>query len=162
MKRGYVFQSLVLLGGALFAWTTVVNDFRRFYAIEGTVFKIQDCAIPNPVTTPCFYGAFAFLIAFVWSLFLLKKSSEKQEAGERKLRWFLVASTLFAWGNFSRTLYTFYSTPPAAEKVGCSGQLVSSPFLTPCFYGSVIFLAALLVSFVLLRRAHSSPDVSRS
>lgn len=163
MKRGYLLQSLVLFGGTIFAWTTVANDFRRFYAIEGTIFKVQDCAIPNPVTTPCFYGAFAFLVAFVWSVILLKKDGEEQTRGERKLRWLLLASTLFAWGNFSRTLYTFYSTPPAAEKVGCSGQLVSSPFVTPCFYGSMIFLIALVLSFVLLRRrGESSYDVPQS
>lgn len=151
MKRWYWAQLIILLGGTIFAWVTVFQDFSRFYNYEGTIFKISNCVVPNPVTTPCFYGAFAFLIAFIWSIKLLKKTDVTARVrSQGRLRWLLVASVLFAWGNFAYVLYKFYS--PKADHTGCSGVYVSTPFLTPCFFGSVIFLIALVVGILLLRR----------
>ena len=152
MKNLFRAQALVLLTGTIFAWYTVYQDFSRFYLNEGTVFKINDCIVPNPVTTPCFYGAFAFLAAFIWSLYIIKFVDDKQKLHQQKLFWLLIASVLFAWGNFSRTLYSFWLSK-GAPTIGCSGVLSTSPWSTPCFIGSVIFLLAMIMALVIKFRA---------
>ena len=55
----------ILTGGTIFSWTTVYQDFVRFFNLYGDLFRIYDCEIPNPVTTPCFYGAIAFAKSIV-------------------------------------------------------------------------------------------------
>ena len=80
MKKIYTAQSLLLLIGTLFAWFTVYTDFSRFYNLYGDITRIRGCVIPNPVTTPCFYGAFAFLGGLIWSLYILKTSKQKKVA----------------------------------------------------------------------------------
>ncbi len=151
MDKLYKFQPLVLLSGTIFAWATVYTDFARFYKFYGTITRIQNCVIPNPVTTPCFYGAIAFLIAFVWSLFILKRTEAARFAQQLKLNILLIASTLFAWGNFAFGVYKFYAVQNG-PKVSCSGVPTDNPILTPCFFGSLIFLAALAVSLTLISR----------
>lgn len=136
--------------GVLFSWYTTINDFIRFYNTEGTIFKIKDCFFPNPVTTACFYGAIAFLVAFTWSVYILKKADlAKKEFHQTRLSWLLAAGTIFAWANFSNVLYKFYG---AGSNIGCSGVPISSPFLTPCFYGSIIFLISLIVALIIVKK----------
>lgn len=150
MKKWFSIQSLVLLGGTVFAWYTIYIDYRRFYDIEGTIFKVADCRFPNPVTTPCFYGAWAFLIALVWSLFIMrKKDIVVQKKQQTRLVWFLVAGMLFAWSNFGYGLAKFMANQ-GKPVIGCSGQLVGDPFGTPCFYGAVLFLLALICGAFIL------------
>ncbi len=151
MKKLLPIQSLVLLGGTLFAWYTVYIDFSRFYLNEGTLFKINDCIVPNPVTTPCFYGAFAFLIAFIWSLYILKFVGDKLKWHQRRLVWLLIASVLFAWGNFSRTLYSFWLSQ-GQPTIGCSGVLSTNPWTTPCFIGAAVFLMALIIAWIIKKK----------
>lgn len=160
MKKWFFIQSLVLLCGTVFAWYTIYIDYRRFYDIEGTIFKIADCRFPNPVTTPCFYGAWAFLIAFIWSVAILrKKDSLLQKWHQKFLVWFLVAGTLFAWGNFGWGLYKFIANQ-GKPVIGCSGQLVGDPFGTPCFYGAVLFLLALISGVVIVLSQRSKQPIS--
>lgn len=134
---------LILLAGTTFAWYTVFTDFIKFYAAEGTILKVADCVIPNPVTTPCFYGAFAFLGAFIWSLIILGFGEIKQKKHYLFLRWFLVASNIFAWTNFCIILSRFIRAH-GAPAIGCSGQITANPLNTPCFIGSMIFALALI------------------
>ncbi|MFH1111575.1 MAG: hypothetical protein V1712_00700 [Patescibacteria group bacterium] len=155
MKKLFQLQSIILLIGTIFAWYTVYTDFTRFYVVEGELFKIKDCIIPNPVTTPCFYGAFAFLIAFFWSLYIIKFVDEKRKMHQQRLSWLLIASTLFAWGNFGYTLYKFWLSK-GAPIIGCSGVLSTSPWTTPCFIGAAIFLAALIVSLIISKKSRKS------
>ncbi len=144
--------TLSLFGGTVFAWYTIWNDFQRFYGNEGTIFKINDCISPNPVTTPCFYGGIAFIIALIWSIILVKKSTEQFHLGLKKLLWLLVASTIFAWGNFSYEVIKFINRG-AKPAIGCSGQLVTNPIYTPCFVGAAIFLLSLLIALVLYKKS---------
>ena len=147
----------VLFVGTVFAWYTVIQDFIRFYNFEGTVFKVTDCIIPNPVTTPCFYGSWAFLIALIWAITIIRqKDPIVQKKNQVRLTWFLVAGTLFAWGNFLKGLIKFYANQ-GRPTVGCSGQLVSNPFTTPCFIGAVIFLCALVVALIISRKKKELP-----
>jgi hypothetical protein len=149
MKKYYFIQALVLFSGTFVAFFAVYDDFARFYGAEGTIFKIENCTYPNPVLTPCFYGAFAFLGAFFWTVSILKKEdSIARMRQEKYLSWFLLGGTLFAWGNFTK-LYLDYMT---GSQIGCSGAPMTIPFHTPCFYGATLFLISLAVSWVILRR----------
>lgn len=151
----YTLQSLVLLAGSIFSGWTIYIDFQRFYQLEGTVFKIKDCFIPNPVTTPCFYGFFAFLLAFVWSIqhFRQQTSSKKRQ---KHLNIFLVAANLFAWTNFFIIAIPYWQNPGGG--VSCSGVTFSNPFETACFIGSVIFFIALLVGLFLHKQLVQQDD----
>lgn len=151
MKKIYLAQSILLLIGTLFAWFTVYSDFSRFYNLYGNITRISNCSIPNPVTTPCFYGAFAFLGGFIWSLYILKVSKEKRIISQKKLNILLIASTIFAWSNLSLEIYKFYSRKTATQ-VSCSGVPATSIFTTPCFIGSMLFLGSLILSFVINRK----------
>jgi hypothetical protein len=136
------------LAGAIFAGSSVVRDFVAFYGYEGTLFKIANCVTPNPVIRPCFYGSLAFIAAFVWTLVILRASDVR-----RWLRWltlFLVGAVLFALGNLFVEMYSFYLAPAGAA-IGCSGAVIQSPFATPCFIGSTLFVASLITSLVALK-----------
>ncbi len=143
-------QTLVLLIGTLFAWFTVYTDFSRFYNLYGSITKISGCTIPNPVTTPCFYGAFAFLLGLIWSYNIQKRESDGEDirTKQRNLGYLLIGGTIFAWSNFGYEIFRYLSVKTAV-KVSCSGVPTDNVFLTACFYGSVIFLIALIVSLII-------------
>lgn len=146
-------QVAILAIGVLFSWTTLVLDYRRFFASGGQVLELSGCAIANPLATPCFYGALAFAIAFAWSVVILRADEDVAAAGQQRgLSWLLVAGTLFAWGNFAYETYRYLQPQPTPSAFSCpAGEAVPNPFTTSCFYGALIFLAALLVA-ALLRR----------
>ncbi len=139
MKKFFVIQSIILFVGVLFAWSTDASDFIRFSNNAGV----------NPLTTPCFYGAIGFLAAYFYSLFVLFAVPEKQKRHQKYLVIFLVAGTIFGWGNFTLEFCKFYFFK---NPTSCSGLAVSTPFATPCFYGSVLYLAGLLSSIIVKRK----------
>lgn len=143
-------QTVILLLGTVFAWVTVYTDFTRFYNLYGSITRISNCVIPNPLTTPCFYGAIVFLISFFWSIkvLILHIKGIDIVVSQKNLSYLLFAGTLFAWGNFSYELYKFYNSQ-AAEKLSCSGIPTDNVFSTPCFVGAVIFLAALILATII-------------
>ena len=152
IKKLYITQVLVLLGGVAFSWHAVYVDFVRFYNTEGTILKIKDCVYPNPVVTPCFYGAIVFLVAFIWALYVLRDKIFSSQAVKQQRLWLiLLAGTAFGWINFGFSLVKFYMAP-VGEQVTCSGVPTDNPFLTPCFWGSVIYLIAFLLSWVIMKR----------
>lgn len=130
----FYLQSLILLAGTIFAYSTIYTDFKRFYSLN--------CTTINPIFTPCFYGAFAFLVGFVLSV---KRNQQ------RNLNYLLIAGTIFAWGNFAYELIKFYSAK-VVEKTSCSGVPTQNPFTTACFYGATIFLAALITALMIRRK----------
>jgi hypothetical protein len=148
MNKLYKLQSFVLFIGTIFAWYTVYSDFSRFYGIYGSLTRIQNCSIPNPVTTPCFYGAFVFLAGFIWSLIILKRNMGNRSAQEKRLNFLLIAGTVFAWGNFAYETIKFYLVR-SGPKLSCSGVPTDNIIFTSCFYGSVIFLLSLIVSIII-------------
>lgn len=152
IKKLYVTQVLVLLGGMLFSWYTVYADFTRFYDTEGTILKIKDCVYPNPVTTPCFYGAIVFLVALAWAVYVYRDSIFSSRAKKQQKLWLiLLAGTAFGWVNFGFSLLKFYMAP-IGEQVTCSGVPTDNPFLTPCFWGSVIYLTAFALSWFIIKK----------
>lgn len=147
-------QVAALTIGTGFSWITLVFDYRRFFASGGHILDISGCAVTNPVITPCFYGALTFLAAFVWALAILRSTPEGILKRQRGLQFLLAAGTVFAWGSFTYEVYRFMQSQPAASFFSCpAGVAAVNPLMTPCFYGALIFLTALVVS-VLIIRAH--------
>jgi hypothetical protein len=146
-------QVAVLAVGTAFSWTTLLLDYRQFFASGGKVLELSGCAVANPVMTPCFYGALAFLAAFAWSIAIMRSAPDAAPARQRGLQLLLAAGTLFAWGNFAYEAYRFLQPHPAPSAFSCpTGEAAVNPLMTSCFYGALIFLTALVVS-VLIRRS---------
>ncbi len=148
MKRTLLrVQTAVLALGTAFAWVTLILDYRRFFASGGEVFRLSGCAVANPVATPCFYGALAFLAALVWAVVIFKSEADAVLRRQYGLQWLLLAGTLFAWGNFFYLVYRFLQPQPAAAAFSCPpGEPAVNPLTAPCFYGAILFLVALAVS----------------
>jgi len=142
----------VLAIGTAFAWFTLVGDYRRFFSAGGRVFEWSNCAVTNPLLTPCFYGALAFLAAFVWALALLRSPPEAAAGRQRGLNWLLAAGSVFAWGNFAYELF-LYTERRRASAFGCPapGEAPVHPLTAPCFYGALIFLSAFAISLAILK-----------
>ena len=146
-------QTALLGVGTAFSWFTLVIDYRRFFAAGGRVLEFSGCIVQNPLATPCFYGALAFLGAFIWSIAVLRSPPEAAHARERGLVWLLAAGAVFAWGNFAYEVLRFLSAQKTASSFSCPpGQSAVHPLLAPCFYGALIFLAALVTAVVILRK----------
>lgn len=139
MKKFFIAQSIILFAGVLFSWSTVAGDFIRFTNNQGV----------SPLVTPCFYGAIGFLIAYFYSLFILFAEKERQSRHQKFLVFFLVAGTLFGWGNFIVEICRFYIFN---NPTSCSGVSTATPFATPCFYGSLLYLLSLAASLIALQR----------
>ncbi len=155
----FLAQSIWLFLGSVFAWFTVYTDFVRFYNLYGSVTRIKDCVIPNPVTTPCFYGAFAFLVAFIWSVYIYLVSRPKKISIQKKLTILLIGSTIFAFSNLALEIYKFYFSQ-TTSKVSCSGVPAESIFTTPCFIGSMFFLGALILAFAIGHPKNSGQKIA--
>ena len=139
-----------LATGAVIAWSTVTLAFIRFYRAEGTLLKVTNCRFSNPITTPCFYGAIAFIVALLWAASLARDINSRGR-GYEGLWWLLLASTIFGWSNVA---YEFWRWNQSSTGfiVSCTTELISSPFQSPCLYGSTMFLGA-WVMVGLIRRA---------
>ena len=145
-------QVAALAVGTAFAWFTLALDYRRFFNAGGRVSEWSGCAVTNPLLTPCFYGAIAFLAAFVWALVLLRSAPQAVAGRQRGLNWLLAAGTVFAWGNFAYELF-LYSQQRSVSAFSCPppGEAAVHPLMSPCFYGALIFLTALAISLSILR-----------
>jgi len=150
-------QITVFVIGTFFGFYTIYEDFKRFYSYEGTLFKLKDCVVPNPVTTPCFYGSFAFLAGLILSFLIYKKYKLKEKflKIQNYLLWLVEFGFIFAWTNFSIVFYR-YLQASGDTFTGCSGVKNTTPFTTPCFYGSVIFSVALFIVFFTKRKLQSN------
>lgn len=156
IRNAWIAQSMLIAGGTLFAWHAVGTDFLRFYRTEGTIFKISDCIYPNPITTPCFWGAVLFAVLLVLTVRLYDGGEMLMR--QRRIVILLVAGTLFAWGNFLWGIRSFYSAP-TGEGTSCSGVPVDSPLHTACFYGALFFTASLIAGFLYLRSLRKSDSI---
>jgi hypothetical protein len=146
-------QVAVLAVGTAFSWTVLLFNYRAFFASGGRVVELSGCAVTNPVMTPCFYGALAFFIAFIWAIAILRAAPDAAPGRERGLQWLLIAGTLFAWGNLGYETYRFLQPHPAPSAFSCpTGEIAPNPLTTSCFYGAMLFLAALVVSVLILRK----------
>jgi hypothetical protein len=141
----------LLIVGSGIAWGTVILAFKRFYEYEGTLFKIQDCVFPNPVMTPCFYGAVAFLVALIWAIKLYRKLASGEElVSYRGLMRLLFAATIFGAVNVAYEIYLFSVSPKGIT--GCGASIITSPWQSSCTYGSIVFLLSLIVTVMIMKR----------
>lgn len=137
--------SLTIFGGAIFAWTTLIGQFQKFLAVYDSIFRFSDCIIPNPIATPCFWGAVAFVVAFIWSLYLIVRPNER---GDIWLSRFLLFGVLFALAVLGYEAIEFYHLVDfGGVSVSCAPGV--HPLNTPCFTGFLFFLAAFVLSWVL-------------
>ena len=66
----------------------------------------------------------------------------------------LFAGTVFAWGNFSYELYSWLNQKNC--ELGCQAFGPNpNPFLTPCFFGALFFLTALILNILILKSLKS-------
>lgn len=147
MKKILAIQLITALVGTVYAYYNVFWDFVLYKNNCGSLFPVTT-TFTHPFFTPCFYGAFAFLITLVISIFIFKTTSLKLQKYLISLSAFGVA---FAWGNMALEIKKYLQAGSVAYK-GCSGAVVSNPLFTPCFGGSVIFVILLLVSLYTFRK----------
>jgi len=62
----------------------------------------------------------------------------------------LLAGTLFAWSNFAVEFLNWLDK--RACTTGCAVGLVN-PFLTPCFYGAIVFTLAFILSAIMFNKS---------
>lgn len=132
-------QTLVLLGGTLFAWNTVGDEIANGYPAG---------------TTMCFYGAIGLTIAVLSSIYLLFIEGRINQIIQKYLSWLLGLGTIFAWGNWSYVAYKLFR---GEQCLNACPAGITNPFLTPCFYGACFYLAALLIALFLLYRGQKRP-----
>lgn len=142
-KNRYVIQSALLLWGVVFSWTNVFRSFSRFRLSEGAYLKFADCTLTNPLLTPCAWGAFAFFIAFIWSVLVIRiEDNKKKLIQQKRLMILLLGGTLFAFSVVGfETLEFFHSKTGTFET--CTG-VVSSPLESACFLGALTYLVSYL------------------
>jgi hypothetical protein len=147
-KNLLLLQSLILVGGTVFAWSKLLGQFDNFKFVYGTIFRFQDCVIQNPFLTPCFWGSLAFIIATVVSFFIWIKPVYTRE---RYLRNFLLFCVFFAG---SVVVYEFveYYKLFGANTVSVSCTPGVFPLFSPCFTGLLFFLCAYSWSVGVTRR----------
>lgn len=136
--RSSQFTLILLLLGASYAWYMNISKIILFYDFYGTMNKFTQTIFPNPFITPCFYGGIAFLL----SLYLVYTKNRYAKA-------LLIASSIFAWGNWTWGIIQYYVFK--SDSFTCSGASVNNPFITPCFIGALFFTSA-LVHFTLISK----------
>lgn len=159
-------QFLIVLAGFVFAVSMVVIDFQKFYVVEGTYFRFRDTFILHPFFTPCFWGTVWFLVCVALAGLIFFKARKQLQ---KTLTTLLLMGTLFAWGNFGYTLWSFYDHALTSNNIvntsetvstpggySCSGANVSNPLLTPCFGGTVFYTASYLAALYLIKSRLSS------
>jgi hypothetical protein len=150
--RAWALSLVVFLAiGALVAWSTTILALTRFYGSEGTLLRLDNIGIPNPVITPCFWGAVAFLIAVPWAGSLYSRLGRANPVGGyRMLGWFLVACVLFGWSVVGYESWRL-SQSATGSIIGCTAAPMTSIFQSPCLYGSSMYLASLVAAYIVVR-----------
>ena len=145
-----------LVIGALIAWSTSVIALTRFYGSEGTLLRFDNIGIPNPVITPCFWGAVGFVVALAWSGSLYSRVRRVNPVGGyRMLGWFLVACVLFGWSVVGYESWRLNQSQTGSI-IGCLAEPMTSIFQSPCLYGSSMYLAAMLAAFLVVRKSSAA------
>lgn len=128
---------LMLAGGTLFSWYNTALLFKAFYVYYPSVLMTGHTMVPNPLFTPCFYGAVAFAVAFMWALVLSLKPHE------RSFIWltrFIMFGVCFASAVLIYEALEYYHVISLSRSVSCSPGV--HPFKTPCFGGLLFFIGA--------------------
>lgn len=142
-------QALALAWGNFVGWSTIYRDVQIFCTNEAqglnSLLSFNGNVTTNPIATPCFWGTLSFTICLVWTIRLIVLKDEAKRSSEfNKLFILLIASTVFALVNNIPLFYRFYTTPRGTATSCSPGKLMSSPFLTSCFFGLSAFTLATL------------------
>jgi hypothetical protein len=125
----------------------------RFYGSEGTLLRFSNIGVTNPLITPCFWGAIAFLIGLAWAGSLYSTIARGGPlGGYRTLAWFLVACVLFGWSNVGYEMWKLNQSETGSI-IGCMAEPMTSIFQSSCLYGSVMFLASLVAAHLVVRKS---------
>lgn len=144
-----------LVIGAVIAWSTEIVALTRFYGSEGTLLRFSNIGVTNPMITPCFWGAIAFLIGIASAGSLYSRIERNPLGGYRNLCWFLVACVLFGWSNVGYEMWKLNQSETGSI-VGCMAQPMTSIFQSSCLYGSVMFLASLVAVCFVVRKSSAA------
>ena len=150
MKTTKLFRIALLAAGALVSWYTVLSQFFTQYSYCGTVLPASQCLIQSPFVTPCFYGACAFLMAFIASVWMYKRDNDAHEA---YLRNFLLFGLVFALSVLTVECAQYFDLL-GGPSIGCTPG--SNPLLSPCAAGALLFGGSFALS---VRLAQSRPNV---
>ncbi len=134
----------VLLGGTLFSWYHTALLFKKFFVYHDSLLQVTNCIVPNPIATPCFYGAVAFFGALVWAGLITYGVFPTSFVW---LRRFLVFGILFAATVLVYEGMEFYQVIAPTVSVSCSPG--THPLSTPCFGGLLFFSAAYVIARVI-------------
>ncbi len=140
-----IYQVAILLAGMVFVWEKFLSQLVHFETVYGTIFRIQGNTIPNPFLTPCFLGSLGYLVA-VFLAVRLMQSPAVQRA--RYLRNFLLAAVLFGVSVISIEAAQYYHVIGGVS-VSCTPG--ASPWATPCFAGTIIFIVSYIISIFIAR-----------
>jgi len=135
------YLKITLIIGLFIASLSVINDSFMFYKAEKTLFKLKSPFAVHPILTPCFLGFIGFIFFLVWLKYITQK---KKHYLFGKMYILLIGAVVFGWYNVAVEFITFYSK---GSYIGCSGSIVKTPFLSPCLFGSIAFLTALILTF---------------
>lgn len=169
-KKIYLWlQALALTIGSIIGWVTVVREIDYFCDVQGTgltgITSFTGNITTNPIATPCFWGSIAFVVALVWTIYLLLQHDRaKLIWHQTRLIWLLAGSTIFALSNNLYTFYKYYSQSTGTDYFGCSIDNIGNPFVTACNAGFLAFLLALIFGYLNLKflKKGSTSRVSKS
>ncbi|GIW63516.1 MAG: hypothetical protein KatS3mg091_318 [Patescibacteria group bacterium] len=141
MKNKSKLIQILLILGITIAGSTFLNDLLFFYKNEKTILKLKGVIINNPILTPCFLGLLGFIFFLIWFNHI-KRSKNKL----KQLRYFylsLIGANVFGWSNVLLEFITFYTKN---NYNSCGSSFIKTPFLSPCLFGSTIFLILLFIT----------------
>lgn len=144
-------QILIIGLGVLWSWFNVIKQGKIHYEVEGSLTKIKDCAVTNPILTPCFWGAVAFLISFVLSILIIKAKKQKSKKFQGWLKKLTFVGTLFAWAVVGSESYDYFSNKMQPIQT-CTG-IVKNPLESACFVGAIIFTLSFLISTKIFKKS---------
>lgn len=156
-------QTLVLLVGSIIGWREVISEINYFCNSNGFglggLTSFSGTITTNPALTPCFWGSIAFVIATIWSGYILfQKSETKQIAQMKKIFWLLLGASIFALANTGYTFYKYYSGNEGSPNFGCPAERIVNPFTTACFMGATAFTIALVTNLLYKRSLKKNND----
>ncbi|GIW62843.1 MAG: hypothetical protein KatS3mg090_0669 [Patescibacteria group bacterium] len=139
MKTKLKLINYLLVLGVIISTSTFLNDLLYFYNNEKTIFKLKGVFTNNPVLSPCFLGMLGFIIFLIWFNLKIKKENNYL----KHFYWALIGANIFGWYNVALEFLNYYAKK---DYNSCAGNLIKTPYLSPCLFGSITFLMLLFIT----------------
>lgn len=147
-----IIQAVFLSGGVIFAWSTLAMQTSAFIATYGTLFRFSNTVAPNPLITACFYGSLGMLVACAWAFYLIRNPTFHSQ---RYFTYFVYFCVAFAYTVIGYEFLAYYHLLPfQVNAVVCTPGVF--PLQTPCFFGSLFFLATAIVATIVHRNTQNT------